>query len=117
MPPLNVLTRLPRRQLAVCGFYLIVAVLITFPLVTVLSSRLIGDSYFGEMSGAILIFMGFWLATNAPEGAPARPSHLPDRRAAERVRLGGRRFLRRRLRAGEGVIIATWLGRRRSAFS
>lgn len=34
--------------------------------------------YFGEMAGAILIFVGFWLATNVPEDAPPKtvpPQH------------------------------------------
>jgi hypothetical protein len=40
----NVLTRLPRRHLAVYAFYLLIAIVITFPLITALSSRLMGDS-------------------------------------------------------------------------
>ena len=36
--------------------------------------------YFGEMAGAILIFAGFWIATNIPEEAhtPKRKRNLPE---------------------------------------
>jgi len=38
--------------------------------------------YVGEMLGAILIFIGFWLATNAPDDAPVSKSPAPSGQAA-----------------------------------
>lgn len=40
---MKILRRLPRTQLAIYGFYLLLAVLVTWPLVTQLSTRLVGD--------------------------------------------------------------------------
>lgn len=42
--------------------------------------------YFGEMAGAILIFIGFWLATNVPEETPSKAIPPPQDTAAEVVK-------------------------------
>lgn len=38
-----------------------------------------GFKYFGILFGSILLFVGFLLATNVPDDAPARPAPAPER--------------------------------------